>query len=328
MASTRKFIPDTFTIMLVGVVILASILPAAGTISTFFDYVTQIAIAVLFFLHGARLSRAAILAGIKHWRLHAMVLGSTFLLFPVLGLLLKPVLSPLIGAPLYLGVLYLCALPSTVQSSIAMVSMARGNISAAVCSASSSTLLGIFMTPFLAGILIGAQDTAPVMGGMDAIVRIMLQLFVPFVAGHFLRPLIGAWIGKHTTLVRVVDQGSVLLVVYTAFSAAVIQGLWHQVSLLELGGLFAVDAIFLTIVLCITVLSARWFGFHKEDEITIMFCGSKKSLASGVPMANVLFPASAVGTILMPIMLFHQMQLMVCVILARRYARRTDQALL
>lgn len=320
MANPRlSFIPDRFTLMLVGAVILASVLPATGVSANIVGHLTTGAVALLFFLHGARLSRAAILAGLAHWRLHAMVLGSTFVLFPLLGLVLRPAISLLAGSDLYVGVLYLCLLPSTVQSSIAMVSIARGKIPAAVCSASASTLMGIIVTPLLVGLLMATPGASSAINGLDAVGRIMLQLFVPFVAGHLLRPWIGDWVKDRARTLKIVDQSSILLVVYSAFGAAVTEGLWRQLSWGELGGLLLVNAILLALALCLTVWSARRCGFDKEDEITIVFCGSKKSLASGAPMANALFPASAVGTIMLPVMLFHQMQLMVCAVLAQRY---------
>ncbi|CAG2138903.1 bile acid:sodium symporter family protein [Cupriavidus plantarum] len=316
------YLPDRFTLMLVGALVLARLFPATGAAETVVRQLTAAGVAAMFFLHGARLSREAILAGIGHWRLHGMVLGSTFLLFPLLGVLFEPLLARWIGPALYLGVLYMCMLPSTVQSSIAMVSMARGNIPAAVCSASASTLLGIVVTPLLVGLLMARPDATTATGSFDAIGRITLQLFVPFAAGHLLRPWIGSFVTGNARLLKAVDQGSVLLVVYAAFSAAVAEGLWRQVSWSELGGLMAIDAGLLAVALSLTVWTARRLGFSKEDEITIMFCGSKKSLASGAPMASILFAGSTVGVILLPVMLFHQIQLMVCAVLARRYARR------
>ncbi|WP_250507133.1 bile acid:sodium symporter, partial [Caballeronia sp. GAFFF3] len=131
-----KLLPDNFTLALVGTVIVASFLPCRGGAAVAFNWITDIAIGLLFFLHGAKLSREAIIAGATHWRLHLVVLLSTFALFPLLGLALKPVLTPLVTPALYTGILFLCTLPSTVQSSIAFTSMAKGNVPAAVCSAS------------------------------------------------------------------------------------------------------------------------------------------------------------------------------------------------
>jgi solute carrier family 10 (sodium/bile acid cotransporter), member 7 len=316
------FLPDDFTLMLVTTVALATLLPAQGVAARFFDDFTTFAIGLLFFLHGAKLSRDAIRAGVTHWRLHLLVFACTFVMFPLLGLALKPALQPLVTPQLYTGVLFLCVLPATVQSAIAFTSMARGNVPAAVASASASTLLGVFIAPLLVGIVVLPHATST--SSLGSIVRILLQLMLPFVVGHLLRPWISGWMHRRKHLLGLVDRGSILLVVYTAFSAAVIEGLWKQVPLLALAGLLVVCAVLLACALFLTGWLARRLGFDKADEITIVFCGSKKSLASGIPMAKVLFASHAVGAIVLPLMLFHQMQLMVCAVLAQRYAQRAE----
>jgi len=327
-----RFLPDNFTLALLGTVALASLLPASGRVAQGFEQATVAAVALLFFLHGAKLSREAIVAGLSHWRLHLVVVASTFVLFPLIGWALRPVLQPLVTPELYLGVLFLCVLPATVQSAIAFTAMARGNMPAAVCAASGSTLLGIVITPLLVGLVLpgvpAAHGAAGAAGGahdlLASIGRITLQLFVPFLAGHLMRPWISGFLQRRAAVLKFVDQGSILLVVYTAFSAAVIEGLWKQIPLPALAGLLAVCAVILAIALSATTSISRRLGFSKEDEITIVFCGSKKSLASGVPMAKVLFASHAVGAIVLPLMVFHQMQLMVCAVLAQRYARRPE----
>jgi len=316
------YLPDNFTFSIVATVLVASVLPAHGGGARVFEALTTVAIGLMFFLHGAKLSRDAIVAGITHWRLHLLIFASTFVLFPLVGLAFKPLLTPLVGPQLYAGVLFLCTLPATVQSAIAFTAVARGNVPAAVCSASASTLIGVFVTPFLAGLVIAAHGGVAV--SFDTVLRILLQLMVPFIAGHLLRRWIGDWMERHGGRLALVDRGSILLVVYTAFSAAVIEGLWSQVPWPSLLGLAIACAVLLGIVLVTTTGASRWLGFDKADEITIVFCGSKKSLASGVPMAKVLFAAPAVGAIVLPLMLFHQLQLMVCAVLAQRYARRPD----
>ncbi|TCV96048.1 sodium/bile acid cotransporter 7 [Luteibacter rhizovicinus] len=321
--SLRRLLPDGFTCALVATVLLASILPCRGVVAQVFGVATDVAIGLLFFLHGAKLSREAVVAGMTNWRLHVTVLASTFALFPLLGLALKPILSPLVTPELYLGVLFLCTLPSTVQSSIAFTSIARGNVPAAICSASASSLLGIFITPLLVGLVISSHGAGAPMS-WESVGKIVMQLLLPFVAGQVAQRWIGAWVARHRDLVNTVDRGSILLVVYTAFSAAVLQGLWHQMPLPVLAGLAAVNIVLLAVALAITRYGARALGFAKEDEITIVFCGSKKSLAAGVPMANVLFAGHPLGTIVLPIMLFHQIQLMTCAVLARRYAMRHE----
>lgn len=317
-----RLLPDNFTLALVAVVVLASVLPASGGLAAFFEKATVAVVALLFFMHGAKLSREAILAGLSHWRLHLLVVASTFALFPLLGLGLRPVLEPLVTPELYLGVLFLCVLPATVQSSIAFTAVGRGNMAAAICSASASTLLGIGITPLLAELVL-PHTGAMQQDVLGSIGRIMLQLLLPFVAGHLLRPWIGGFIARHAAALKFVDQGSVLLVVYTAFSAAVGAGLWRQLPPSALAGLLVVCAVILAAALMTTTWLARRLGFSKEDEITIVFCGSKKSLVSGVPMAKVLFASQVAGSIVLPLMVFHQMQLMVCAVLAQRYARRS-----
>jgi sodium/bile acid cotransporter 7 len=315
----RRFLPDGFTCCLVLTVLLASLLPCSGLGASLFGGLTDVAIGLLFFLHGAKLSREAVVAGLTNWKLHALVLASTFIFIPIVGLLLRPVLAPLVTPDLYLGILFLCCLPSTVQSSIAFTSIARGNVPAAICAASASSLLGIFITPLLVGLVISAQGGGGAMS-WTSVGAIVVQLLLPFLAGQVAQRWIGGWVGRHAPMLSFVDRGSILLVVYTAFSAAVLQGLWHQLPLPVLGGLLVVNAVILAGALLVTRYSARALGFSREDEITIVFCGSKKSLASGVPMARVLFAGHPLGMIVLPIMVFHQMQLMVCAVLARHYA--------
>lgn len=308
---------DPFLMLLLATVGLAALLPAQGQAAGIVDIVADIAIALLFFFHGAKLSREAILAGMGHWRLHLTVLASTFVLFPLLGLaaglLPATVLPPVIAT----GILYLCLLPSTVQSSIAFVSIAGGNVPAAICSASASNLLGIFITPLLVGLLMQTGGSAGV--SLEALEAIILQLLVPFIAGHLARPLIGRFVQKHKQSISYTDRGSILLVVYSAFSAAVVEGLWHKVAAADLITISVASIVLLALVMGATALAGRWLGFRREDRIVLLFCGSKKSLVSGVPMASVLFPVAQVGLIILPLMLFHQIQLIICTWLAARW---------
>jgi sodium/bile acid cotransporter 7 len=257
-----------------------------------------------------------VLSGALHWRLHLLVLCSTFVLFPLLGVAARYAFASVLPDSLLVGLLFLCLLPSTVQSSIAFTSIAHGNVAAAVCSASLSNLIGIFLTPALVALLMNLK------GGVSpgAVGAIILQLLLPFLAGHFLRPWVGAFVARHRAAVGFVDRGSILLVVYLAFSEAVANGIWNVVGLGDLVKLLVVCAVLLAIVLATTTVVARQLGFERADEIAIVFCGSKKSLASGVPMAGVLFPLAQVGMAVLPLMLFHQIQLLACAALARRYA--------
>lgn len=312
---------DPFLLYLIAIVAAASIVPVRGSAADAVGLLADLAIALLFFLQGAKLSRAAIVQGIGNWRLHGLVLGSTYLLFPALGLALVAGLrgagNPLITA----GLLYLTLLPSTVQSSIAFTAIARGNVAAAVCSASLSNLIGIFLTPVLVGLLLQTQGSGAA-SSWQSVESIALQLLAPFLAGHLLRPVIGGFVERHRKLLQPVDRGSILLVVYSAFSAAVMNGIWRRVGGVDLIEVLALSAILLGAVMAVNLLVARLAKLPREDAIVLLFCGSKKSLVSGVPMAGALFAPAQVGLIVLPLMIFHQLQLFVCAVLARKYGAR------
>lgn len=314
----RRFLTvfEPFILMLLCTVALATVLPARGPWAPIAGHAADIGIVLLFFLHGAKLSRAAIWDGARAWRLHATVFAVTFALFPLLGSAISrlPFLTPGIAA----GMLFLTLLPSTVQSSIAFTAIARGNVAAAVCSASFSNLIGIVLTPVLVAVSMHVAGSGGV--SVAAIESIVFQLLVPFVAGHLLRPWIGGFVARRKALLGIVDRGSILLVVYAAFGAAVVEGLWHRISAGDLAIVAALCTMMLVVVLAATWGIGRALGFARADRIVLLFCGSKKSLASGVPMAGVLFPAAQVGTILLPLMLFHQIQLIACAVIARRFA--------
>lgn len=315
-----RFKPDWYLVLILLVAAAAAVVPARGEAAVWLGWVTKAAIALVFFLHGARLSREAVVGGLTHWRLHLLVLACTFGLFPLLTLGVVALPAWITPPELATGLIFLGCLPSTIQSSIAFVSVARGNVPAAVASASASNLLGVFLTPLLVGILLQAQ------GGVSAssFWAIVLQLLVPFVAGQLLRPWIGDWVRANNGMLSKLDRGSILLVVYGAFSAAVVAGVWSLLSGPDLVRLLVICTVLLAVVLALTVLAARAFGFSKGDEIAIVFCGSKKSLASGAPMAAAIFAPAVAGVALLPLMVFHQIQLMVCAAIAQRYAQRPD----
>jgi len=315
---------DRFTILLVLMVLLATLLPISGQFAYYFNILTTVAIAVLFFLHGAKLSREAVIEGMLHWRMHALVFIFTFLIFPLIGLLSRPVLEPVLGQQLYWGFLFMCFLPSTVQSSIAFTSMAKGNVAGAVCSASFSNIIGMFITPILVSYFILGQsqhDFDPT----KSIVQITLLLLVPFILGQLLRPFIFPQMRKFPSVVKVFDQGSILMVVYGAFSSAVVAGLWQQVSGITLIYLTLACSVLLTVVMLLALYLPKWLGFNQADQITIFFCSSKKTLASGVPMAQILFIGQPLGMIVLPIMIFHQIQLMVCGVIANHWSKSMQE---
>lgn len=314
--------PDWYLVLIIAVAVLASVAPARGEVAVGLGWATKAAIAVVFFLHGARLSRDAVIGGLTHWRLHLLVLASTFGLFPLLCLGIAALPAWITPTPLAAGIVFLGCLPSTIQSSIAFVGIARGNVPAAVAAASASNLLGVFLTPLLVAVLLHAQ------GGVSgaSLGAIVLQLLAPFAAGQILRPWIGGWVAARAKALSKVDRGSILLVVYTAFSGAVVEGVWTRLDGFDIGRMVVISLVLLGLVLAATAGMARLFGFSKADEIAIVFCGSKKSLASGAPMAAALFSPAVAGVALIPLMIFHQIQLMACAAIAQRYAQRPDSA--
>ncbi|MBX3191824.1 MAG: bile acid:sodium symporter [Labilithrix sp.] len=318
---TRRAWLDPYVLALLGTVALAWALPCDGALATALDRAADGAVALLFFLYGGRLAREVIVAGMKQWRVQLVVFLATFALFPLFGVALRAALAPFVSAPLLAGIVFLTLLPSTVQSSIAFTSIARGNIPAAICSATVSNLAGVVITPALVAVLLEAGGSSTI--SLDSVWKIVFLLLAPFAIGHALRPLTAAWHERNRRWLGFVDRGSILLVVYAAFSAGVVNGTWSRLPLQSLGLILAVSAGLLAAVMAATTFASRRLGFTKEDEIAVVFCGSKKSLASGLPMAKILFAGPTVGLVVLPLMIFHQLQLMVCAVLARRYAQRS-----
>lgn len=314
-----KFYIDGFILSILAVVAVASVFPARGEAAEVVSWLTKIAIALLFLLYGTRLSPQEALAGLKHWRLHVTVLVCTFVLFPLLGLAARLLVPHILTEDLYTGLLFLCLVPSTVQSSIAFTSIAKGNVAGAIVSATVSNLLGVFLTPALVILLMNTTGQARV--DPSAVLDIVLQLLVPFFLGQLIRPKVIGWLRRHAEPTKLVDRGSILLVVYSAFSAGMVEGIWHAMSPWRILVLAVVCAVMLALVLGATMLIGRGEHFDRGDRIVVVFCGSKKSLATGLPMATVLFAGAPIGLIVLPLMMFHQIQLITCAALAQRWAR-------
>lgn len=307
---------DPYVVLLLGTVGLAALLPADGAAADGVDAVATGLIALLFFLYGARLSSAEALAGVRHHRLHLTILACTFVVFPLLGLACEALTPWLLTERLHEGLLFLCLVPSTVQSSIAMTSLARGNVPAAIAAGSFSSLVGVVLTPLLAAVLIGTS------GGFsaDTLATVAAQLLAPFCLGQLLRRVVGGLVARHRAVLSLVDRGAILVVVYAAFSKGMTAGIWGEASWPRLAALACVEAALLATMLLLTGYGARRLGFPRGDRIAIVLAGSNKSLAAGLPMASILFGADAALTVL-PLMLYHQLQLVVCAAVARRWSR-------
>ncbi|QGU08691.1 Sodium Bile acid symporter family protein [Corynebacterium occultum] len=310
---------DPLILLIIAAVLVAIILPARGEFAEWFALATQIAIAVLFFLYGARLSTQEALNGLKHWKLHLLILAFTFVAFPIIGVALRP-LTYFISEDLYMGILFLTLVPSTVQSSVAFTSIARGNVAGAIVSASASNLAGVFLTPLLVMLLMSAGDGVQV--DASVFINISLQLLLPFILGQLFRPLVGKAAASKGT--KIVDRGSITMVVYSAFSAGMVAGVWSSVSVGSIIFLIIFSVVLVAFMLWLTRFIAQKLGFNRADTIAIEFCGTKKSLATGLPMAAVIFGGANLGLLILPLMLFHQIQLMMCSWLAARYAKRGE----
>lgn len=309
--------PDPFILALLAAAVVASFVPATGDVLDVLKTVSKVAIGLLFFLYGARLSTAETVTGLRHWRLHIVILSTTFVLFPLLGLAIQIFDGNLLRSSLASGVLLLCLVPSTVQSCVVFTRIAGGNVAGAVVNASMSNLIGVFLTPALVALLM-ASDAA-VDGG--SIVRIFLQILAPFVLGQLLRPLVGGFVTRSDAVLKQYDRSSIVLVVFVAFSEGAQADIWSSLSVGSVLAVALVCAALLSIVMGWCVAIGRALHFDRSDRIAILFCGCNKSLASGLPIASVLFAPKDVALIVLPLMLYHQLQLMTCAVVAGRLAR-------
>jgi len=316
----NRFIPDPFIPILLATVVLATLFPAAGPAADRLGTLATAAVMLLFFLHGIKLPRENLVAALVNWRLHLFILGTTYVAFPLLGLAVSKLWPSLLPANLWAGVLFLCALPSTVQMSIAFTSIARGDVAASVTSAAMSNLLGIVLTPLLAGALLHAQNGAGV--PLSGVWKVVKQLLLPFVAGHLLHPLLADWAARRRLLISWSDRLTILLSVYSAFSAAVIDGIWSRIPLSTLLLTALVCAAMLALAMLFLLNGARLAGLPRAEQRSALYCGAFKSVVSGVPMARVLFPSGEIGAMILPLMMYHQLQMMVSATLAPRQAKR------
>jgi len=317
-----RLLPDRFILLLLATVLLAAYLPVSGTAARAVDGLALAAIFCLFFLHGARLERAALFSGLTDWRLHVVILSITFLLFPILGIALSVAFPGLLAPELWAGLLFLCALPSTVQSSIAYTSIAGGNVAGAVAASAFSQILGVMLTPLLVSLLLSAQGAHV---SLAALGKLFALLVLPFFLGHALRPAIGAWVMSRPMLTRTVDKGTILLAVYGAFSAATVEDIWSRIPQGDLAVLAAVLAGLVVATLGAAWMLGRVLGFDRGNRAALLFCGSVKSIITGVPMARILFPGPAGALVIVPIMIFHVVQLAISAWIAGAMRRRPSE---
>lgn len=306
---------DPFILMMLALAALGIVLPAQGAAMTVVSIAVQVGIVALFFLYGARLSTSEVWNGLKVWRVHLVIIASTFVVFPLMGLALTPLAPNVIPTPLLAALLFLCAVPSTVQSSVAFTSIAGGDRAIAVVAASISSLLGVFLTPLLVAVMVGGRAEVDA----SAVLRIVGLLLLPFLVGQLARRWLRPWLVSHDVDLRRFDRSTVLLVVYAGFSRGTNAGVWSDlrwtdavVVAVAVIGLFAASS-------AICLLAGR--PFDRGARVAIYFCGTNKSLAAGLPMASVLFSAATFPLMILPLMFYHQLQLVVGSVLATRWGR-------
>jgi len=259
-----------------------------------------------------------VLAGITHWRLHLTIAITTFILFPTIGWLFGHLYTELLPPEIWVGVIFLCTLPSTVQAPIALTSIANGNVAGAVCWVAFSNVAGIVLTPLLLGAFVHLQ-TGRI--ASENIGQVLSELMVPFLCGHLLRPWIGQWVERNRQLLAFTDRGSILVVVYAAFSSAVVHGMWNELSPVVMTVAVLVVGLLLVTGLLAASFTSYLMGCDRPDRTVVTFCGTQKSLIAAVPIANVLFHASTVGLVLIPIMIYLPMQFVVGAWLAKHQAK-------
>ena len=319
----RRFLPDPFVMLMLVSMVLGFLLPEIGANDgpLRLGEVTKLGISLVFFLHGANLARQSLIAGVKNLRVHALIQATTFIVFPIFGLVLYFGLQGVMDESLRLGFFFLAALPSTISSSVAMTALARGNVPVAVFNASLSGLLGLVLTPAMISLVTVTGEAQ--FSLTDAVINIAMILLLPFFVGQLMRPLIKSWLTKNKAIVSMMDRGVILLIVFTSFASSTASGIWGRFAVTEFAILLVLVFALLAVALGFTVFASRQVGLDAEDEIATVFCGSTKSLATGAPIAQVLFVGSPfLGVILLPLLLYHQFQLVICAILAQRYAKR------
>ncbi|MEJ2880138.1 bile acid:sodium symporter family protein [Pedobacter sp. GR22-6] len=314
---------DSFLLMIGIMILLAYFFPQPGMIKepVSLEQIANVGVSFIFLFYGLRLSAGKLKAGLANWKMHIIVQLTTFLFFPLIVLAFRPLLVGTDFELLWLGVFFLAALPSTVSSSVVMVSIAKGNIPAAIFNASISSLIGVIVTPLWVGLFI-ASATGD-FNVTDIVIKLTLQVLLPVIIGISLNPRFGTIAEKHKKHLKYFDQAIILTIIYTSFCKSFSEHLFEGFTALELAGLAAgMMALFFAVFFCVGLLS-RFFGFSDEDRITVLFCGSKKSLVHGTVMSKVLFQHSTItGIVLLPLMLYHALQLIAASIIAQRMARR------
>lgn len=308
-----------FFFCLIGMIVVAYFYPSLGTEQSILHLpqIAEYGVSLIFFFYGLKLNPEKLKAGLSNWRLHLAIQLTTFVLFPLMVLGVGHVFAMDTSSLIWIGVFYLAALPSTVSSSVVMVAIADGNLPAAIFNASISSIIGIFITPIWMSGLLQQQDAN--FDVSHVMIRLCVEVLLPVVLGYFLHKKLGKWAERYNNTLRMFDQGVILLIVYTSFCESFASNMFSSHSVAEIAQLGFWMLVFFLAVFGIMNLISHWFHFNRQDRITVLFCGSKKSLVQGAVMGKVLFPNPVVlGVVLLPLMIYHALQLMVGSMIAQK----------
>ncbi|MBS9525230.1 bile acid:sodium symporter [Litoribacter ruber] len=319
----KKIKIDTFVLAIIAVVIIAYLFPEWGSQGSQvpLDMVASIGISLIFFFYGLKLSPERIKTGLKNWHLHILIQSATFLVFPLIIIAFQPFLERLFDHKIWLAFLFLAALPSTVSSSVVMVSMAKGNIPAAIFNASISGLIGIAITPLWVGLFLNQTSSDFNLQGIY--IKLLTEILFPVVLGLGLQRYFGGYVLSYSRQLALFDKSIILIIIYKSFAESFEEKVFTSVVVMDLVGItFTVVLLFYFVYLLIGLLSKK-LKFSIEDRITAQFCGTKKSLVHGTVFSKILFKHSAaIGIILLPLMLFHAIQIFIISIIASSMGKR------
>ncbi|MCO5792349.1 MAG: bile acid:sodium symporter [Blastomonas sp.] len=322
MSIIAGLIPDRFVLLLMATILAAALLPVTGQAAVYAGHAVSVAIFLLFFLHGLRLPRAEVVIAMRNWRLQGVMFGFVFVFMPILGLAAASAQGGLLPEGLVVGLLFLGILPSTVQSAISYSSLAGGNVAASVMASALLNLAGIFMTPLLVALLIGAGGGAAI--GSDTVLRILAILLLPFALGQLAQGWLGAWAGRNKALLSALDRIAIVLAVYVAFSSAVAGGQMQALDWGVLGTLTAIICVMMAIAIAAAWALGGVIALPRADRISLLFAGSQKSIATGAPLAAILFAGPQAGLAILPALIYHQIQLIIAAPIASRLAKTRD----
>lgn len=321
----KRFGLDTFILLLFLSILAAWLYPGPGVDESLFSLsgLAKYGVSAVFFFYGVRLNWKKICEGLSNYRLHLVVHFSTFVIFPLILLPLTYWFTQ--GADesrrwLWYGIFFLGTLPSTVSSSVVMVNIARGNVPAAIFDAGISSLLGVFLTPLWMQIFIDQTTGGQALGSV--ILDLVLLVIVPVILGICLHGVLGAFSERYDKILRRFDQSVILTIVYTSFCHSFANHMFDGMSFRTLLFLSAGMVVLFFMVYFLIAVICRLLHFDREDRITTLFCGSKKSLAHGAAMSKVILAdPQLAGVLLLPTMLYHAYQLIIVSIIAQRFAK-------